>query len=766
MAVTMLKKNAGVKPAKKLPGFLPELICCFLVSRACLGGQPLPLGIALAAAAAKPKRSRWLCLGASMAGYLSASLTPRYPVALVLLALALWVDDELCLRSSILSGLTVASATLISDLYFLIVRGATPIDLLTLLLCTSGSFLAEGYFEDALPLLKNRARRYLRHQDTLALLLLVCAAVRGLPELSTPLWDYKDTLCMAVTLCFARSESPGAAVTAGALSAFLIGAGEASLFPRMGLFALAGLLGGVFRFLGKGGVCGGALLAGLLSSLSVGQLSRLSILPLDFPLACLVFLLTPNRWLQWLGLYRLHPDQSENEARIRDSLCQQLKHISAAFIQLSSSVFALAGQPKIEADPTVLLTKIEERVCGECKAHPLCWKREAAGEMERLICHCFAVIEQNGTVSQGDLPLYFQKRCDRMSRYLYEINNLYELYKNELFWQGRLDRATAFTIRQLEDISAVMDRLADQLNQNISFHEELSFAVSCALDRKGFSPKEVEVTKNAGGRYEVHLEVESCQMSGGCKEITAQISQILERPMEKTEGDCRLGRCKLGFAEATPYRVMHAVTSTPQEGQEQCGDTAAALTLPDGNQLFLLSDGKGSGQTAHLQSSETVRLLCRLLYAGFTPASAVRLANSVLGQMPDEEGFATIDLALLDLSSPQADFIKSGACATYIKRKNLVKRLESQSLPAGILEEADMELKTESLQPGDLIIMLSDGVADAFPEETVLMQEIARLSRQNSPRQLASSLVASAKQQKGNRAWDDMTVIAAKVIEA
>lgn len=765
MSSATLKKNTMVKPKKKAYSFWPELLLCFFISRATLFGQPLPLGAAFGAVAAKSKKGRWLCLLASLAGYLTVSLHPRYPLLLALLAVTLWIDEELFYRSPFFTGLLVSAGVVLSDLYFFIKNGGLPFDLLTLTLCTTGSFLCVYLFYDAIPILKNKSRRYLRHKDSLALLVLLCSAARGLPLIAFPLWNLNDILCITVIFMFARSEQPGTAVTAGLLSAFVLGADQAGLFPRMGLFALAGLLAGLFRFLGKGGVCGGALLAGLLSTLSVGKLSALAVAPLDFPIACLLFFLIPNKWIQWLGLYRIHPDQSENEARIKNSLCEQLKSISAAFIQLSSSVFTLAGQPKIETDQSVLLSKIEERVCEGCKSKGLCWKQDASNEMERLICHCFAVIEQNGTVGEKELPVYFQKRCVRLSKYLYEINNLYELYKHELFWQGRLDRATAFTIRQLEDVSAVMDRLADQLNQNISFHEELAFSVSCALDRRGYAPQMVEVTKNTGGRYEVHAEVESCQMTGGCKEITSLLSQLLERPMEKVEGDCRLGRCKLVFTEATPYRLLHAIASTPREGQSLSGDTGAALILPDGNQLLILSDGKGSGSDAHLQSSETVRLLCRLLYAGFTPTSAVRLANSVLGQQPDEEGFATIDLALIDLSSAKADLIKSGACATYIKRQNLVKRVESQSLPAGILDEADMELKSESLQNGDMLIMVSDGISDAFADEKILMNEINRLSRQNSPRQLASALLASAKQQKENTAWDDMTVIAARLVE-
>ncbi len=764
MQITKPKKQTVTKVTKRLPSFLPELILCFLVSRASLFGQPLPAGLALGTVCAKSKRGRWLCLLSSLAGYCSLTFHPRYPLALFFLALVLWIDEEFLFRNSFFTGLTVSGALTVSNLFFIIKNGGIPYDILLLVLCTAGGFLCVGFFQNGLSVLKTKARHFLRPEDSLGLLVLLTFAARGIPQVSLSSLNISNTLCILLTLLFARSERSENAVTAGLVSAFLMSTELSVLYARLGMFALAGLFGNLFRTFGKCGVCLGALLSGLLASVTIGELSLLGVSLFDFPLACLLFFLFPSKWIEYVGIYRTHPDQSENEMRIKESVCQQLKSISSAFLQLSSSVFALAGQPEIETSQSVLLSKVEERVCSSCKLKNLCWKRETA-EMEKLICHCFAIIEQKGFVCKQDLPVYFRKRCDSLPNYLYEINNLYELYKNELFWQGRLDRATAFTIRQLEDVSVVIDKLADHLNQTVSFHEELAFSLSCELDRRGYAPQSVEVIKNSCGRYQVHLSVKSCQMTDGCKEITSLLSQLLECPMEKTEGDCRLNQCTLGFSEATPYRLIHAVSATPKEGQKNSGDTFASLTLPDGNILLILSDGKGSGDAARLQSTETVRLLCRLLYAGFSPASAVRLANSVLGQQPDEEGFATIDLMLVDLSNPRADFIKSGASATYLKRQNIVKRIESQSLPAGILDEADMELKSETLQNGDLLVMLSDGVADAFSDEKFLMSEINRLSKHNSPRQLSAALLDSAKQQKGNHAYDDMTVVAARLAE-
>lgn len=764
MQITKLKKQTVTKRAKYIPAFLPELILCFLVSRASLFGQPLPAGLALGTVCAKSKKGRWLCLLSALAGYCSLSFHPRYPLSLFLVALVLWVDEAFLYRNFFCTALVVSGALFVSDLFFVIKNGAIPYDLFLLVLCTAGGFLCTGLFQNGLDVLKSKTRHYLRPEDSLGLLVLLTFTARGIPVLCFSLLNISNTICIFLTLLFARSKQSEHAVTAGLVSAFLMSTDLSSIYARLGMFALAGLFGNLFRTFGKCGVCLGALLSGLLASVTMGELEFLGVSLLDFPLACLIFFLFPSKWMERLGVYQTHPDQSENEIRIKESVCQQLKSISSAFLQLSSSVFSLAGQPEIGTSQAVLLSKIEERVCSSCKLKNLCWKRETT-EMETLTCHCFAIIEQKGFVCKQDLPVYFRKRCDSLPNYLYEINNLYELYKNELFWQGRLDRATAFTIHQLEDMAVVIDKLADHLNQTVSFHEELAFSISCELDRRGYAPQSVEVIKNSCGRYQVHMTVNSCQMTDGCKEIASLLSQLLECPMEKTEGDCRLNQCTLGFLEATPYRLLHAVSATPKEGQKTSGDTYASLTLPDGNALLILSDGKGSGDAANLQSSETVRLLCRLLYAGFSPTSAVRLANSVLGQQPDEEGFATIDLMLVDLSEPRADFIKSGASATYLKRQNIVKRIESQSLPAGILDEADMELKSEPLQNGDLLVMLSDGVADAFSDEKFLMSEINRLSRHNSPRQLSAALLDSAKQQKGNHAYDDMTVVAARLAE-
>ena len=58
-----------------------------------------------------------------------------------------------------------------------------------------------------------------------------------------------------------------------------------------------------------------------------------------------------------------------------------------------------------------------------------------------------------------------------------------------------------------------------------------------------------------------------------------------------------------------------------------------------------------------------------------------------------QESFATIDLALIDLvSAKKAEFMKIGAATGYIRRADSIDSIFCNTLPAGILSEADIQL--------------------------------------------------------------------------
>ena len=67
-----------------------------------------------------------------------------------------------------------------------------------------------------------------------------------------------------------------------------------------------------------------------------------------------------------------------------------------------------------------------------------------------------------------------------------------------------------------------------------------------------------------------------------------------------------------------------------KEGQRVSGDAWAHFETAEGRLCLLLSDGMGSGESAHREAAMAVRLLERFLKAGIEPAVALKTLSGAL----------------------------------------------------------------------------------------------------------------------------------------
>jgi len=162
------------------------------------------------------------------------------------------------------------------------------------------------------------------------------------------------------------------------------------------------------------------------------------------------------------------------------------------------------------------------------------------------------------------------------------------------------------------------------------------------------------------------------------------------------------------------YRIGSALR--PKEGEPLCGDHLATFEV--GSTLYLLlSDGMGSGESAHRESAMTARLLQQFLAAGIEPGPALKTLNGAMRLRSEDGGsFTTIDLLALQRGTGAATVYKYGAAPSYIKRTGSVSRITGRSLPAG-LQSDPPEATRLRLQPGSFFVMISDGIADETNDE-------------------------------------------------
>lgn len=158
------------------------------------------------------------------------------------------------------------------------------------------------------------------------------------------------------------------------------------------------------------------------------------------------------------------------------------------------------------------------------------------------------------------------------------------------------------------------------------------------------------------------------------------------------------------------YRV--GLDKRPRRGGLVTGDSDLVRELSDHRVVFGLSDGMGVGPRAAWESGTAVSLLEQLLLAGFSQVLAVRAVNTTLLLRSVDDHFATLDLVLVDRMNRGAELVKVAAAPTFLRRHGRVEVIHSHTLPVGIIQEVPIDPIYHTLEPGDVIVMVTDGVLE------------------------------------------------------
>lgn len=201
-------------------------------------------------------------------------------------------------------------------------------------------------------------------------------------------------------------------------------------------------------------------------------------------------------------------------------------------------------------------------------------------------------------------------------------------------------------------------------------------------------------------------------------------------------------------------KLSASLTCLSRGREERDGDLICSFENREDYFYALLSDGMGSGEDAAFASGICGVFLEKMLTAGNTKASALRLLNNLM-RNKGSEASATIDLFELDLLTARACFIKSGAAPSYVRRGENLFRIRSKTVPIGILRALDAEQTAFDVCEGDLVIMLSDGILQT-PEEAPWLVELLSGELPSNPEELAQRILDEASAQNGT--IDDMTV--------
>lgn len=540
----------------------------------------------------------------------------------------------------------------------------------------------------------------------------------------------------------------------------------------IGTYAFSGLLAGLMRNWGKIGVATGAFLGNLMLSLYIIDARDLTKMLLETAVALAFLFGIPARCLDIAGrkvLLNAGGTAADDRARYQELVARKLQDLGELFKELSRAFREISTEMDSHKQERLgsIFHSVTTKVCGNCPVFAVCWQTEVYNTYQQIL-DLFAAVEIKGKIGPEDIPAEIRKRCVRTKELAITVNCLFDTYRLDSFWRNKVEEAKGLVAAQLLGVSGIMGNLAQEIRFNAGLQEELENRLQAELLELGLAVERVEVVEAAEGNLEIYVYKEPCTGKMECNTLMVPlVSHIFNQAYGADRSGCALKSgelvCCCKLVPKTSYQVTTGVAQQRQEGTMVCGDCHSILHIKGGKLAVALSDGMGAGARAARESSVSLALLNALLSNGFDKDLALKTINSTLTLRSQSETFATVDLVLLDTYTGEAEFVKIGAPPSFLKRGAQVGVVKSTNVPIGILQKIEIESVIKHLRPGDILVMVTDGILDVLSgaeNKEELFCSILRDIRAGEAQELAELLLLQALAMSEERSpGDDMTVL-------
>ncbi len=184
--------------------------------------------------------------------------------------------------------------------------------------------------------------------------------------------------------------------------------------------------------------------------------------------------------------------------------------------------------------------------------------------------------------------------------------------------------------------------------------------------------------------------------------------------------------------------------------------------------LVILGDVSGKGIPAALLLSAVKTLFRVLVRDTSDPAVVARRLSAALFEENEGLPYVTAIVARFERTPRRLTYVNAGHPAAFLMRDGETRSLASVGPPLGLLSGARYAAAEEELRPGDIGVLVTDGVTEAFESGPITMEELLRHAKEAAlaGRPLAAvcdevlATAADGGGPKGVEGWqDDRTVL-------
>jgi sigma-B regulation protein RsbU (phosphoserine phosphatase) len=145
--------------------------------------------------------------------------------------------------------------------------------------------------------------------------------------------------------------------------------------------------------------------------------------------------------------------------------------------------------------------------------------------------------------------------------------------------------------------------------------------------------------------------------------------------------------------------------------REISGDIYYVFEHHDGQTLIAFGDVSGKGAAAALYGSLVSGLL-RTMSPRRRPAELLKALNEVLIERKVEARYVTLCVLLWDPVTRRIVMANAGAIPPMICRGSEMVKVRVEGVPVGLLDSREYEEVPFQAEPGDMIVLYSDGITD------------------------------------------------------
>ena len=576
-------------------------------------------------------------------------------------------------------------------------------------------------------------------------------------------------LAMVITTAYAAGSNSGAIL--GITMGIIIGIANNDLLISTTMYAICGLIVGVFKETGKIFSVLAYAISLFMMLTYTGNITIQSII--EVIIAGVIMMLIPAKTIKEI-LRELNNEEKTkiiSDAQVEGiklEFIDRLESLRGSLTAVATSIESLSGNEKLlmKNKGTAMIESLADRVCQECEMNNKCWGRElhsTFSDFGELMLSC----ESKKMYLPKDLNL----KCVKRTTLLKSAEELFSTYTINEALKSRLIEGRSVIANQVNNMATTVSSILGDFNNNVDSCLEIDKLLRKTLVKHKVRYNNVYSYTDRKGRLKIKIKIDSYDGENYCrKSIIPIISELVRTPLSIAEDGCKIDpetkECSVTIEESYKYNVTSHVAFNVKDGEKYSGDSYSFGQNKVGEYVTIVSDGMGSGPEAGLESEAAIELIEKFMEGGFSETTMLNAVNSIMGmKFSEDEKFTTLDMNSIDLYTGEAEFIKVGASMSFIKKGSEVEVINSSSLPFGILDDINITPIKKKVKQGDIIVTISDGVIDGDKTNIGDYSWIVSYLKgeQNNPELISREILDLAKKRGNGRVIDDMTVVVSKL---